>query len=263
METNLPIYKWENFEFLVDVENNSVRERSNPRNTYLMFQMNDLGKDGYSFEHYDESTGKSVMVDLPPLVTLDPGGMALKYNKSVEEIQGSSDFEVMVDQDLLKKRITSGQLPTITIDDSIFYADARIDLLRPKDDFSTMGIRFDDLDDYYVVETNTYAFPYNPLTHEIGKLNYENITEYPKDLLFVEIPDVKVLDPVGWNRRNGWPETDDLKWVGLKLEFEAKIVPWKETGIDDLITENKLKIPIQEATKAQKNSLKNKIGPKL
>ncbi|SIT15738.1 hypothetical protein [Chryseobacterium gambrini] len=263
METNLPVFKWENFEFIIDVQNNNVWEKSDPKNIYLLWQMDDLGKDGYTFEHYEESTGRCVKVNLPPLMTLDPSGMALKYNKSLEEIKGASDFEVMVDQGLLKNRISSGQLPTITIGDSIFYADARIDLLRPKDDFSTMGIRFDDLDDYYVVETNTYAFPYNPRTHEIAKLDYENITEYPKDLLFVEIPDVKVLDPVGWNRRNGWPETDDLKWVGLTLEFDAKIIPWKQTGIDDLITENRLKKPIQKAVKAQENSFKNKRGPKL
>jgi len=263
METNLPVFKWENFEFIIDVQNNNIWEKSDPKNTYLLWQMNDLGNKGYAFEHYDQATGRTIVVDLPPLVKLDPEGMARKYNKSQEEIKTSSDFEIMVDQDLLKKRISSGQLPTITIDDHIFYADARIDLLRPKDDFSTMGIRFDELDDYYLVETNSYAFPYNPRTHEIGKLDYDNITEYPKDLLFVEIPDVKVLDPVGWNRRHGWPETDDLKWVGLKLEFEAKVVPWKATGIDELIAENRLKKPIKEAAKPQKKASKNKRGPKI
>ncbi|WP_426477484.1 hypothetical protein ACP3T3_20020 [Chryseobacterium sp. CBSDS_008] len=263
METNLPVFKLENFEFIIDVQNNNVWEKSDPTNTYLLWQMSDLGKEGYAFEHYDKSSGRIVMVDLPPLVVLDPVGMANKFNKPLQEIKTSSDFEVMVDQNLLTKRISSGQLPTITIAGHIFYADARIDLLRPKDDFSTMGIRFDDLDDYYVVETNSYAFPYNPKTHEIGKLDYDNITEYPKDLLFVEIPDVKVLDPVGWNRRHGWPETDDLKWVGLKLEFEAKVIPWKATGIDELIAENRLIRPVKDATIAQKNLPKNKRGPKM
>jgi hypothetical protein len=90
-----------------------------------------------------------------------------------------TDFELMVDQEALTRRIKHGELPTVEIGGHIFYADARIDLLRPKDDFSTMGIRFDDLEDWYVEDKNVYAFPYDPKNFEIGDREWDKILNTP------------------------------------------------------------------------------------
>ena len=263
MEKELPIYTTQGVEFIVDVDKNELREKANPENSYPLYFMNDLGDAGYAFEHFDKATGKTLEILLPPFVALDPEGMARKYEKTLEELKSSTDFDVMVDQDLLKKRLDHGHLPTIDLAGQTFYADARIDLLRPKDDFSTMGIRFADLDDYYVLESNSYIFPYDPKTHELVNPDWENMTEYPKKLLLIEIPDVKVLDPVGWNRRNGYPETDDLKAIGLKLEFKAEIIPWNKSGIDELIAENRSKQPTKNTIKENNNLPEKKRGRKM
>lgn len=263
MEKELPIYADQGVEFIVDVDKLEFRDKANQNNRYGLEVLEDRGEEGYQFEHYDESEDKALWITTPQFVILDPEGMAEKYKKSVEEVYLLTDFELMVDQELLTRRLKNGQLPTIELAGHTFYADARIDLLRPKDNFSTLGMRFDELENYYYVESNSYCFVYNPKTYDLGHLDYENITDIPKDLLFVEIPDVKVLDPVGWNRRNGFPETDDLKRIGLKMEFEGKIIPWNETGINELIEQNRLKKPIREAViKRDKPPIK-KGGPKI
>ncbi|MFC3356001.1 hypothetical protein [Sphingobacterium zeae] len=265
MEKELRVYTDPDYgiEFIVDVEKFEFRERANPDNRYSLEDMVDLGEEGYRFDHFDKSTGKDTCITPPQFITLAPEQMAAKYNRAVEEILLLTDFELMVDQEALNRRIKNGELPTVEIDGHIFYADARIDLLRPKDDFSTMGISFDELEDWYVDEKNTYAFPYDPTTHEIADIEWDKIVEYPKDILFVEVPFVKTLDPVGWNRRWGWGETEGLKETGLRLNFKAEIIPWTKSGIDELIAENRLKQPIREAVKERNEIEGKKKGRKL
>lgn len=265
MEKELPTYTDPDYgiEFIVDVDKFEFQERANPDNRYSFDDMVDLGEEGYRFDHFDKSTGKDICITPPQFITLAPEQMAAKYNRAVEEILLLTDFELMVDQEALNRRIKNGELPTVEIDGHIFYADARIDLLRPKDDFSTMGISFQELEDWYVDEKNTYAFPYDPTTHQIADIELDKIVEYPKDILFVEVPFVKTLDPVGWNRRWGWGDTEGLKETGLRVNFKAELIPWNRSGIDELIAENKTK-------KAKENEIKKQFrisdkgrGPKL
>lgn len=259
MENELPIYTDPDYgiEFIVDVDKFEFLEKANLDNRYTLADMIDCGEEGYRFSHFDKSSGKDLSITPPQFVTVAPQAMAKKYNKAVEEIFLLTDFELMVDQEAWTRRIKDGQLPTIEIDGHIFFADARIDLLRPKDDFSTMGISFDELDSYFVEEKNLYAFPYDPKTHQIAEFDWDKILEYPKDLIFVEIPQVRILDPVGWNRRWGWGEREGLKETGLQLEFKAETVPWRKSGIDQLIAENRLKQPIRKAIQ-EKNDPPNK-----
>jgi hypothetical protein len=239
----LPTINIEGTEFLVDVNKLELSEKGNPKNTISIFYMRDLG-DGYEFSYGLQekniphlfSSNKKITVTIPELVNLDPEGMAAKYN--IADVTSKSDFDLMVDQEALRKRIRLGQLPTVDIAGHTFYADARIDMLRPKDDFTTMGIYFSDINHYFDEEKNCYIIPYNPKTHEFQELDYDTITEYPKELLAIEFPHEYTLDPVGWNRHNGFNETQNLKRTGLKLEFEAQTIPWKETGIDETIKKN-------------------------
>jgi hypothetical protein len=258
MENKQPVYTDPDYgiEFIVDVDKFEYREKANPDNRYTLADMIDCGEDGYRFSHFDQSSRKDLSITAPQFVTQAPWEMAEKYNKTVGEILLLTDFELMVDQEAWTRRIKNGQLPTIEIGGHLFYADARIDLLRPKDDLSTMGIRFDELDSYFVEDKNSYAFPYDPETHAIANFEWDNILEYPKDFIFIEIPHVSILDPVGWNRRWGWGETEGLKEIGLRLEFKAQTVPWHKSGIDQIIAENRLKQPIRKAIQKKNESHK-------
>lgn len=243
MKRQLPVINIEGTDFLIDVIKLELREKGSSKNTISIFDMRDVG-DGYVFFYGLEekniphlfSSNEKTTVKIQELVKLDPEGMAAKYN--VTDVIGKSDFDLMVDQEALHKRIRLGNLPTVDIAGHTFYANARIDLLQPKDDFMTIGINFSEIHHYFDEDKNQYIIPYNPKTHEFQELDYDNITEYPKELLAIEFPHEQVLDPVGWNRNNGFNETQNLKEIGLKLHFKAQIIPWNETGIDETIKEN-------------------------
>lgn len=242
MEKEFPMINIEGTDFVVDVKRLELREKAEPENNILFEDMRDVGN-GYTFEYSQKEknlpglfNNESIIVKIPEFVILDPIGMAQKYKMA--DVIGKTDFEVMVDQDALNKRLKKGMLPTIEIVGHTFYADARIDMLRPKDDFLSRGILFSEIDHYFSEEKNAYIIPYDPKKHEFRELDYDKITEHPKELVAVKFPFQRELDPVGWNRRNGFGETEDLKKVGLKLHFKAQTIPWYKTGIDDVIKEN-------------------------
>ncbi len=112
--------------------------------------MIDLEEQGYRFDHFYKTSRQNLTITPPQFVTVAPKQMSERYNKAVEEILLLTYFELMIDQMALSRRIKQGELPTVEIGGHIFYVDARIDLLRPKDDFSTMGISFDEMEDLYV-----------------------------------------------------------------------------------------------------------------
>ncbi|WP_333627472.1 hypothetical protein [Sphingobacterium siyangense] len=266
MERELPIVKIEGTEFLLDVNEVLLREKGNPENTISFFEMDDEGH-GYSFEYNRQrrnipdpwdATADITTVRLLQLVEMDPEGMALKYGFAVEEIKGKTDFDLMVDQKALEERL-QGRLTTIDIAGHTFYVDIPMDMLRPKDDFLSKGIVFSDIDHYYSEEGRVYAIPYSPARREFQELDYDNLTEFPKDLIVVEFPNERFLDPVGWNRKHGWELTDGLKETSLCSHFTARIVDWKETGLQETIEQNRKRLGLQgQEEKPQKSSRQRK-----
>lgn len=242
MERELPTVNVEGTDFIVDVNRLELREKVNPTNRIVFEDMRDVG-DGYTFQYSRRDknvpftfNSECVSVKIPEFVKMDPIGMAGKYN--IDDVTGKTDFDLMVDQEAFDKRVKEGMLPTVDIAEHIFYVDLRMDMLRPHDDFLSRGIVFDEIENYFSDEVNAYLIPYNPKTHEFQELNYESITDFPKDLIAVQFPFQKDLDPIGWNRENGRDLKEGLKYTGLQSHFEAKIVPWEETGIREVIKEN-------------------------
>lgn len=225
MERELPIINLEGTDFIVDVSKFELREKEDPANIITLQDMIDVGE-GYAYGH----------LEIPEFVRMDPEGMASKYK--VDDITGKTDFDLMVDQEAFDKRVNHGLLPILDISGHSFYVDIRMDMLRPHDDFLSKGIVFDEIDNYFSEEENAYIIPYNPKTHEFQELDYENITEFPKDLIAVQFPFQKELDPIGWNRAGGWDIKDDLKLIGVKSHFEAKTVPWQKTWLPYVINDN-------------------------
>ncbi|MFP3596880.1 hypothetical protein [Chryseobacterium sp. SIMBA_029] len=255
MERELPTINIEKTEFEVDVNRFELREKNNPSNAISLFDMRDLGRhDGYVFEYsLNEKNipsmfmrSETVMVKIPELVILDPIGMSEKYGVPIEMLNTTNDFHLMVNQGALEKRL-AGHLPIVEIAGHPFYVDLRMDMLRPKDDFLSQGIVFSKIEDFYIEEKSEYAIPYNPKTHEFQQIDLSSITEIPKDIIVVSFPHENVLDPIGYNRKYGLGEMANLKERNLQSHFKAGAVSWKETGIPEVIRENKA------------NSLKNEI----
>jgi hypothetical protein len=242
MERELPTINLEGTDFVVDVTKFELTEKANPSNIIVFEDMRDVG-DGYTFQFSKQDknlpaafNAESVAVTIPEFVKMDPVGMANRYN--VSDITGKTDFDLMVDQEAFNKRVNQGMLPILNIEGHPFYVDLRMDMLRPHDDFGSRGIVFDEIQNYFSEEMNAYVIPYNPKTHEFQELDYDNITEFPKDLIAVQFPFQKELDPVGWNRTLGLDIKEDLKHINLKSHFEAQTVPWEKTGLEEVIKDN-------------------------
>lgn len=271
MKRELPVYNIEGTDFIVDVAHLQLREKENPENIIRVFDMRDIG-DGYVFDYnskiknlpvhlseYHEST----VVKIPELVKLDPVGMAKKYGYAEAEVQNKTDFDIIVDQQALGKRLM-GHLTTIDIAGHLFYVDIPMDMLRPKDDVLSNGIVFSQIEHYYDDEREMYMIPYNPKTHEFQEIDHQSITSLPKDLIVISFPHESVLDPVGYNRKGGWDETDGLKEVNIRSHFKAEQVDWKETGIDETIKENiKKQQSLKQPDESHTSGKRQRRGPKL
>ncbi|MBL7869122.1 MAG: hypothetical protein JNM71_13985 [Flavobacterium lindanitolerans] len=262
MERELPTINIEGTDFIVDVTKLELREKSDQKNIIPFEDMRDVG-DGYTFEYSLKDKNLASLFDresrtvkISEFVILDPIGMANKYNHPLDGIKYKSDFDLMVNQQAYDLRVNKGVLPTVDIDGHTFYVDIRMDMLRPKDDFLSKGIVFNEIDHYFSEEKNTYLIPYDPKKHEFRELDYDNLVNVPKDLIAVEFPFQKELDPIGWNRNGGWDLKEDLKHIGLKSHFQAKTVPWKETFVHHIIKDNLEKIK-QKSVK-EKEPQKNK-----
>ncbi|MGQ3088882.1 MAG: hypothetical protein ACT6RA_17190, partial [Flavobacterium sp.] len=147
MQRDLPTISIEGTPFFVDVRQSELRECGKETNIIRFDDMRHHGNH-YTFD-YDLreknipslwSKNKTVVVDIPDQVAMDPVGMAQKYNLPLEKIREKTDFEIMVDPVAYDLRANKGVLPTIEIAGHIFYVDLQMDKLRPKDDFLSNGI---------------------------------------------------------------------------------------------------------------------------
>ncbi len=275
MKRELPVYNIEGTDFIVDVANLQLREKANPDNVIAVFDMRDVGN-GYVFDYSSGEKNIPMLfgddtdirtVKIPELVKIDPAGMAEKYGYTVYQVQQKTDFDLMVDQQAFGRRLM-GQLPTVDIAGHTFFVDIRMDMLRPKDDFLSNGIVFSQIQHYYDDIREAYVIPYNSAKHEFQELDLRNITAFPKDLIVVSFPHESRLDPVGFNRKCDVDETDGLKETNLKSHFEAKVIDWKETGIEETIKENIMQQQKQQQQSKQKDEShkagkRQRRGPKL
>lgn len=260
MKRELPVYNIEGTDFEVDVVNLQLRQKANPENVISLSDMRDVG-DGYVFEYSTKLKSISMLftddvmtVKIPELVQLDPAGMAKKYNHPLATIHTKTDFDLMVDQQAFSRRLM-GHLPTVDITGQIFFVDIRMDKLRPKDDFLSNGIVFNDTQHYYDDMRESYVIPYNYKTHEFQEVDH-TMTTIPPDVMIVSFPHESRLDPVGVNRSRGMDEKEGLKEVNLKSHFEAKLLSWQESGFIEAIKENIREQKKQQQSQGHKESHK-------
>lgn len=140
-ERELPTYQIHGTEFIVDVNQLELREKSNPKNVISISDMDERSIEGYRFWYspishslttFSEQGAKSV--EIPDFIELDPIGMAKKHNIPEDKIAGMRDFNLMVNQQVFDKIAYQGIKPTIDIAGHSFYIDLDKDRLRPKDD---------------------------------------------------------------------------------------------------------------------------------
>lgn len=242
MERRLPILDIEGTAFIVDVARQELREQDDPENVISFLEMTDHGTH-YTLV-YDPDTknlpefmGEYLELKIPQMAALDPDGMSLAYGLSLMHTEVKTDFEIIVNQELVALR-EKGVLPVIEIAGHPFYVDIRMDSLRPKDDFSTTGIQFAEIEDCLTEDESTYTVPYDPNTKEYVELDFNSITAIPEGLIIVEIPYQSQLDPIGYALKHDLDPKDLLRVYPPGRDMKARIVPWSETPIERIMERN-------------------------
>lgn len=168
MEKEMPIYNIEGTAFFVDVNTFQLKEVGNEQNLISCTDMADFGN-GYRFDYNRERKNipglfqkTDAIIDLPAFTILDPEGMAKRFCLTIELVKATTDFELLVDPAAYDLRVNKGVLPIVNISGHTFYVDIRMDMLRPKDDFLSKGIKFSEIENYYDEDKRTYTIPYNP-----------------------------------------------------------------------------------------------------
>lgn len=255
----LPTCKILGTEFIVDVNQLELREKANPKNIISISDMEEKAVQGYRFWYSPNSNSLTTfseqgakLAEIPDFVKLDPIGMAKKHNISEDIIEGMDDFKLMVDQDAFDKIAYEGIIPTIDIAGHTFYIDLFNDKLNPNDDIWSRGIIFSELKHYYSHKDDTYTIPYNQKTHTFQEVSL-NVKEIPKDLIVVQIPGKRTLDPIGQNKAGDLNSSDYLKKHGVQLHFKAKVIPWHKTRFAETVKRNN----------GQEVERKQLISPKL
>jgi hypothetical protein len=243
-ERELPTYKIHGTEFIVDVNQLELREKDNPKNVISISDIDEKAIQGYKFWYSPKSKSLTTyaeqgakLAEIPDFVKLDPIGMAKKHNISEDKIAEMDDFKLMVNQDTFDKIAYKGIIPTIDIAGHTFHIDLFNDKLHPKDDIWSRGIIFSELKYYYSHKDNTFTIPYNQRTHTFQEVSLK-VKEIPEDLIVVQIPGKRTLDPIGQNKAGNLNISDYLKKEGVHLHFEAKVIPWHQTRFAETVKHN-------------------------
>ncbi|WP_300601994.1 hypothetical protein [Niabella sp.] len=173
-------------------------------------------------------------------------------------MENSTEENGKTQAELLHERTKLGKLPVIEIAGHPFYVDVRMETFRPHDDFTALGISFS-IFNRFEMSFCPVRIAYDPRKHVALNIDYEKLSEIPKDWIMVEIPHPKTLDPYGYARENGLNIEQTLRSYPLRENVKAKIVPWEDTGILFYIEENKKKME-RGQRREQKKLLNQDMG---
>ncbi len=239
--------------YYVDIDNTRLISVENRDNVLRIQEMTE-NENGYEF-NYDvkgkfianeligsrNTIREIVKVQIPFLKTIDPEAMASKYGIHVSMLP-SRDSELKCRLQMLEERVV-GKLPVLKIHDHDFFVDLRLGLLRPKDDFRTIGIVLDEL----AMDSSCTVFQclYHTKKHEIYHWR-EDIKSIPPHVVPIEIPCQAVLDPFGYAMKYSDLNGLTSRYPIGKME-EIKAIDWQATGMKDFFDQ----YPLRDNLRAQ------------
>ncbi|WP_367331105.1 hypothetical protein [Sphingobacterium multivorum] len=238
MEVNLPEIEICDTIFQFDIDNLVLIEKNDPNNllffnemldhlTHYEFYYSKINKNtpterrlGPADDIFNESerskeefAQSTVKVSVPRIAEIDPEGMMRKYSCSVEDIKNKTDFDIIVDQDVLRRRI-SGERVKIDIAGIVYEIDAIANSLRPVngaiDRINLAEYRYD----YFIDDESCYYLDCNMNDGRIVDLlrdqTVENLIEY-------KIPDLTNLDPIAVINNFHFLTDLELYYLDLKM----------------------------------------------
>ena len=254
------IFAIEGTTFIVDIHQQVLRQADNGANEISFVRdMTDHGSHYHLFYDLEEKNiarqDHAVVVreiTIPKLIELDPEGMATKYGLRARDLAGKTDFQVIVDQELLERRL-AGALPRIRIAGEDFYVDLRLHELRHTGTFHpVLSLKSFDVspDGWH------YEAYYHPVIRQVVPLDRQ-LTELPESIVKIRIPNELGLDPVGAAQMYHIDERALLRLHPIKKDLAAEVIPLSETNIPALIRKNR-----EELISQHRENVK-KIKPKM
>ena len=196
-------------------------------------------------------------IPIDHLVKLDPERMAKKYGISVTNLPVTDDLLTYNRENLILR--VMGGLPKMKIYNCEFIIDLRLGLLRPVNDFRTIGIELKELP--MDPSGSVYQCFYDFKKHELAQLPLRP-TSIPKNVIAIEIPNENALDPfycaMKYSDLNGlsrqypiinaelanaidWEKSGMSAYFNrypVRYNLEARVVPWESTGLLEVLKEN-------------------------
>ncbi|WP_426672104.1 hypothetical protein ACPPVU_12820 [Mucilaginibacter sp. McL0603] len=259
------IYTIEGTAFVVDIDKQVLRQSDNPANEISFVRdMTDQGSHYRLFYDPDPSSKPPGTYNpdalkefiIPKLIELDPDGMAAKYRYRPEELKNKTDFQIIVDQELLAQR-HQGVLPKINIAGEEFVVDLRLQELRHAQSFHpVLSLNSFEL----TSDGRHYDGYYHPVIRQLVPLD-PKLTELPDSVIKIKIPNEIGLDPVGAARIYGVDERELLRRYPIQRDLKAEIIPLSETHIPSLIRQNREQLQKEHRENAQK--IKPRFRPKF
>jgi hypothetical protein len=160
--------------------------------------------------------------------------MAHKYGLPTELVMGKSDFEVIVDQEALDRRL-NGVLPRINIAGEDFIIDLRLKEMRhARHFFPVLSLKSFEL----TGDGWNYEAYYHLLLRQVVEID-PKLTEFPEGVVLIRIPNEIGLDPVGTARDYGMDERELLRRYPIQTALSTEVIPLSETHIPALIRQNR------------------------
>lgn len=155
----------------------------------------------------------------------------------------------------LKQRI-AGKLPQIEIAGTMFFVDVRSRELRA--DYGLKSrIGLENLE--IGPDGESYRFAFNTATKQVVEID-RRITEWPKNMVIVEIPGDVKLDSYAVALKKGLDPEAFVKEHPFQKELKAKIVPLSETELPGMMERNKQLKELKLLTKVGRPGKKNKVS---
>jgi hypothetical protein len=193
---------------------------------------------------------------VPHLIDLDPEGMAAKYDLTIEQLKGKTDFEVIVDQHALYHRL-NGILPQLSLAGDMFTVDLRNDELRhSQNSYQVISLKNFDICNNGIY----YEAYYHPVMKQIVEID-PRLLEFPEGVVKIRIPNEIGLDPVGAARKYSMNERELLRSHPIQVIRDAEVIPLSETHIPALIRRNKEALQQEHRDNAQR--IRPKHRPKF
>lgn len=217
MEANLPEIELCGTKFQFDIDRLVLIEKNDPNNllffnemldhlTHYEFFYSKINKNTPTERSFvptddifhesekskEEFAQSTVKVSVPRIAEIDPEGMMRKYRCSVDDIKNKTDFDIIVDQEVLRRRV-SGERVKIDIAGIVYEIDAIANSLRPLngdlDSIKLTGYRYD----YFIDDESCYYLYCNMNDGRIVDLLRDQTVE---NLIAFKVPDLTNLDPI-------------------------------------------------------------------